>query len=671
MASPARAQRQMHRLQRLLQQGRRQQARHGLQRLLARHRRHPRANFELGLLSESEPDQALKYYTRSVHVDQRQADVWFRIGLIYEQRYAFLKATMAFGTALQIQGGTGSASLYLHMAQALTQIHFEQAALEFYLKTIEIDPDNPSAFFLLSQALLKLGDLDLSLDALMTLGKLYPSRLDLISLMMGNQLERQGEIDAARQCYAEAVSRRPHQWLWQLKRDVAYPLVPISRELIETAAAEIETALKRALARLQQLPPQMPQEQFLTLGMLHGNIAYTAYHHLPVLKQRQLLAEVIGRALPRPLAWQPQPSGGRIHLGILVVPKSISLSYTYAGAMARQLDPERFDVTVFCMSPDIIHDYTPDGRLHFSGRHIRRQLVSGDPFEAVQQMRAARLDALYLTEPGWDFHQFVCGLLRAAPIQFTSWMNPGSSGLPTMDYYLSSTWIEPEGAEAEYSESLEKWPVFPSWVPAMHLPRPAPRADFGLEEDWHLYGCLQNLLKFHPDFDEVIAGILRKDPKGQLLMVTPDARSRLASKLMKRFEARIPDVMDRIWVFPELDNVAFLQLLGLCDLALDPIYYGSGTTAYQALNAGLPLITLPGERMVGRISAGLSLSLGIADGIVGSLEEYIERAVELANDSARREDIRRRTMAVAPQLFEDPRSVACLSAFLMRVTKKN
>ncbi|MEZ0371155.1 MAG: glycosyltransferase, partial [Candidatus Sericytochromatia bacterium] len=86
----------------------------------------------------------------------------------------------------------------------------------------------------------------------------------------------------------------------------------------------------------------------------------------------------------------------------------------------------------------------------------------------------------------------------------------------------------------------------------------------------------------------------------------------------------------------------------------------------QAVAAGLPIVTLPGDRMIGRITAALCKRVGVEDGIVASGEEYIERAVTFANNPALRADIGQRLRAGIPLLYEDESAVACFAEFLER-----
>lgn len=658
---------QLRRIQRLQSQGRQAACEKALRRLLVSHPREPQALFALARLLESRQDPAaLSWYRRAVAVQPRHHDAWYRLGLLYEQRRQLAEALLAYGRCLRLQ--TAPVSLYLHLAGVLLQAGQMPHALELYLQALQREPDNPHILLLLAQLLQWMGDQETALDVLMTLGRLYPEHLALISFLMGYALEKQSQPEAARQCYDEALRRQPRQLIWQLKRDLVRALVPATTAGLRQDFLALEDALDRTLARLRHQPVTLPREQLFYLAMIHGSLAVGVYAHTPQLHLRLALAELVQRVALKPPAWQvPEPVlRSRLRLGILIAPRSLVLGYLCAVGMADRLDPAEFEVLLLSPSLEVAGLFQPEAPFRVTGPHLRWQLIPTDPYQAVGEIRALQLDALFLTEPGWDFDQYLLALFRVAPLQFTSWMSPGTTGLANMDVYLSSTLIEPPQAQDGYSESLVCWPTLPSWLPAISFPAPVPRSDFGLQDDWHVYACLQNILKFHPDFDSLLGEILRQDPLGQVVMVSAREHQPLVSQLMKRFEQRIPDVMDRIWVFPELSNLEFMQLLQCSDVALDPLYFGGGATTYQSLLCGLPLVSLPGEQMVGRVALGMAQQLDVCDGIVHSEAEYIARAVALAQDPAWRADIRQRTLTALPRLVEDAAAVACFAEFLHR-----
>lgn len=646
------------------------------QRLLIESPQQANAYYELGRIYELKDNfvDSLYHYNRCLWINPFQADAWYRKGLIYQKQGQFFRAAEAFGKYIKQRPDTASTNAYLHLAEAFSQLRFEEVAVQLYLKALEQDNTNIKTYFYLAQSLDKLGDIHTAVDCLMSLGKLYPEKLDLLSIMMGYLLEKKGEYTSAIACYDEALRRKPQQILWQLKRDLAYALVPENRAEIEASRRSIETTLERFILRLQEQPIRLRREEFFYLAMLHGNAVYTSYQHFPQRRLFSLLAQVIGSVMSKPERWQePLRSADRIldqrcHLGIMMASTSVALSYLYVGSMADLLDPESFRVSVFCESPDVVNLFTKGNKHFFKGKHVSYQIISQDIYEATRQMRNSDIDVLFFTEPGWDFRQYALAMFRVAPVQCTSWMTPGTTGLDTMDYFLSSSLLEGPEAQANYTEKLERWPVFPSWVPGFIFPEPVSRSEFGLDEDWHVYACLQNLLKFHPDFDFFVAEILRRDPKGHLVLLSSRGEH-LAELLTRRFERRIPDVMERIWIFPELPNDDFLRLMQVSDVFLDPIYYGGGTTSYQALACGLPIVTWPTERLVGRITASVCEHLGYTEGIATSKADYIQKAVKLGEDSQARERIREKLLMNFHQIYEDPKVVDCFTEFLLRVTK--
>ncbi len=134
---------------------------------------------------------------------------------------------------------------------------------------------------------------------------------------------------------------------------------------------------------------------------------------------------------------------------------------------------------------------------------------------------AARLDLLYHWEVGSDSFNYFLPWFRPAPLQYTSWAWPLTTGIPGMDFFLSSDLAEPEGAQDLYRETLLTMPgnMFTWAEPPTPPERPMTRADFGLADGEHLYLCAQNPRKIHPDFDPLAAGILERDPRARVLLI--------------------------------------------------------------------------------------------------------------------------------------------------------
>src|SRR5262249_51239908 len=147
-----------------------------------------------------------------------------------------------------------------------------------------------------------------------------------------------------------------------------------------------------------------------------------------------------------------------------------------------------------------------------------------------------------------------------------SWGHPVTTGLPTMDYFLSSVDLEPPGSESHFTEKLVRLPRLGVVYERPALP-PARkgREAFGLPPRAHLYGCPQTLFKFHPEFDALLGEILRRDPEG-LLVLIEGKYAHWNELLMGRFRRSMPDVIDRVRILQRQGRDDFLQLLAVCDV---------------------------------------------------------------------------------------------------------
>lgn len=638
--------------------------RQALKRILRLNKHQAQAWYELGLI-ESQSGQsrrAVRCWQRAVRLNPRFAAPYFQLGADYEQNQDFYRALMAYGAFLLRTPHEQSGEAYLRFARLLARMEHEDQAVSYYLKALELQPGNAQIYFLLAETLQESGDLDSALEAYMALGKLHPPLLGFVSLQMGYLLERHGAYDEALICYDQALKKSGGSLLWKLKRDLAYPYIMQSRAQIELYHQRIQKALSEFQQAISRQPLPFHERNHQYFSMIQSNIVHIAYHHLNPLPIRQQFAQIIPKLLPDiPLEdWQARPCPTRhIHLGLICAPKSINLAYAYSGALFNEMDPARYRITVFCNSSKISQMFNSHNPHSFTHPHAQYRVISSDIAEAARQIRAEQLDLLLFTEPNWDYFQYALASLRLARAQATSWMNPGTSGLPEMDYFFSSVLIERPGAEADYSEHLVRFQTLPSHLPVYQLPEgPVSRADYGLAEAQYLYTCPQSLLKFHPDFDELLGAILRRDPQGHLALIGRKGQQPLCDLLLRRFQQTLPDVMSRIWILPEMSPHEFFGLLRISDVVLDPLYYGGGTTTYQAMAYGIPIVTLPTERMMGRITAALYAKMGLLDTVARDAGEYVEKALYFAHHPDQRRQFRegidaRRILFADRQIVEE------------------
>ena len=117
------------------------------------------------------------------------------------------------------------------------------------------------------------------------------------------------------------------------------------------------------------------------------------------------------------------------------------------------------------------------------------------------------------------------------------------------------------------------------------------------------------------------------------------------------------------------ERSAFLGLLKKADVFLDTLGFSGFNTAMQAVECGLPVVTLEGRFMRGRLAAGIMRRMGLSDMVAGSQEEYIKLVVRLAKDEGYNKFIRQRIEAGRFEIFDDIAPVQAMEDFICSVVK--
>ncbi|MDY7024163.1 MAG: hypothetical protein SWJ54_22910, partial [Cyanobacteriota bacterium] len=294
--------------------------------------------------------------------------------------------------------------------------------------------------------------------------------------------------------------------------------------------------------------------------------------------------------------------------------------------------------------------------------------IPGSIPAVAQQILADKLHILVYPEIGMDAPTMQLAALRLAPVQCTAWGHPVTTGLPTIDYFLSSQLMEAENAESHYSETLVRLPNIGVAYPK---PKDIPtltksRSDFNLPEDAVVYFCCQAPFKYLPQYDYILAEIARQVPNSKFLFLRGTL---LISRLERTFVA-VGLNHEKYCIhlsIPERSDYLMLNLLS--DVFLDTFTWSGGNTSLEAIACNLPIVTCPGEFMRGRHADSFLKMLGVTDTIAQNEAEYIDIAVKLGLDLTWRENISQRMSQRHDNLFEDQVCVKALEEFYQNVVR--
>ena len=244
-----------------------------------------------------------------------------------------------------------------------------------------------------------------------------------------------------------------------------------------------------------------------------------------------------------------------------------------------------------------------------------------------------------------------------APVQVGFLGYPGTSGGGFLDYVIADDVVIPPGAEADWSEQVVRLPH--AFLPTDDRRRIATdgitRARFGLPEQGFVFCCFNNTHKILPGVFDAWMRILAAVP-GSVLWLreenAPATRSLLAAAAARGIDPA------RLVMAPRVDDMAdHLGRHALADLFLDTLPYNAHTTAADALQAGLPVLTQAGRAFAGRVAASLLTTLGLPGLITDSAATQEATAIALARDPDRLAAIRAHLAAALASmpLFDTPR----------------
>lgn len=318
------------------------------------------------------------------------------------------------------------------------------------------------------------------------------------------------------------------------------------------------------------------------------------------------------------------------------------------GGVMERLDRRQFEVVGL-----VSHEILP-----FCRKQVRTDDVvwAGFPYHlerAFQVFREAECDVIMHWHAGTDVMNYFLPFLPLAPVQCIGFGTHGTTGIATIDYFISSSLFERgEDAERDYTEKLIQFEGPTAWQRRPQMPVPAERHAFNLPERGPLYFCPQRHAKFHPDFDRILRDILARDGRGHIVMLESRGR-RSGEALRSRMSRQIGTTLGkRLCFIPSQRPPDYYRLLSLMDAVLDTPAYSASLTGYDALGLGVPVVTLPGEQMVQRYAYGLYTQVGVSEMIVSSPSEYVDLAVQLGNHSDFQRSVRRKILNRCECLFE-------------------
>jgi predicted O-linked N-acetylglucosamine transferase (SPINDLY family) len=610
-------------------------------------------------------DQAVTGYEQALAIDPKLGIAHYNLAAIRRQQGRIEEAVAHYRQAVALMPNFAEA--HNNLGGALNELGEPEQAAPHCARALALRPNFAGAYNNLANALRELGRLDEALPyyerALAIDPQFVPAHYN-----RGVALRSKGRFADARASFSRALAHRAD--FLPAKFALCMAQLPILyADQSEVTQARVE--YRRHLVALSEAVEQSKSP---------GDLAEVVGAHQPFYLAYQgngdrdlqavygsLVCRIMAARFPAAALPGPPKADEPVRVGIVsgFFRHHSNWKVPIQGWLT-QLDPQKF--RIFGYHTGAQRDAETDAAAALCERFLH------GPLSLDRWRRSILGDAphiLIYPELGMDPMCVRLAAQRLATVQCASWGHPETSGLPTIDYFLSSELMEPPDAKQHYTERLIRLPNLSIYYePAGTEPTPIERTELGLRSAATVYWCSQSLFKYLPQFDSIFPRIARAVGNCQFTFIefpgAADVTELFRRRLEQAFAAFGLHAAEHCVFLPRLDPARFVAAMGCCDIFLDSVVWSGCNSTLESLGRALPIVTMPGPLMRGRHSAAILMRMGIIDTIAETVDEYVSLAVRLAEDLPLRNELKARVAASKAVVYRDRACIAALEEFLDR-----
>lgn len=616
---------------------------------------------------------AIAYYQKAIVLQPDLLEAHYRLGDVFQGQGQLDLALKYYRQAISIS--PDYAAVHNNIGNVLKQKCQFQQAIEAFQQALKFEPDLDVAHNNLGNAFLELNQLEAAIDSYQQALKLNPNE-PRYHYNLGNALKTQGKLEAAIDSYQQTLKLKSD--ITQAKFGILTSQLPIiytSIDEIKFKRNNYQQYLQGLAREYQEYHPKERAKAADAVGSFQP--FYLTYQGLNDRELQQIYGDMICQIMASFYPQWIQP----ISPPIVEVKEKIRVGFVSGffrnhsnwkiplKGWVENLDRSEFELFGY----------------HTNSRQDAETIAAAKAFDKFTQgpllqeqwcelIRQDQLHILIFPEFGMDPTTVRLGCLRLAPIQMTSWGHPETSGLPTIDYYLSSELMEPENAQECYTEKLIKLPNLSIYYTPLQIQiETRSKQDIGIAEDEIMFWCCQSLYKYLPQYDDVFPRIAKNLSNAKFVFINHISEritEIFCQRLRRTFAEFGLNYQDHcIFLSPMKVNV-FAGTAAIADVFLDSIGWSGCNSTLESVAHNVPIVTLPGELMRGRHSLAILRMMGIEETIAATKEEYVQIAVRLGKDAVYRQHISQKVADNQHKLYGDLKPVRALEDFFLQLVNK-
>jgi predicted O-linked N-acetylglucosamine transferase (SPINDLY family) len=592
------------------------------------------SNLGVALNDQGELDAAVACHRRALELKPELAWLHTNLGVALNNQGKLDESVACYHRALELKPGFAGA--HNNLGNALKDQGKLDDAVASYRRALELAPDYAEAHSNLGVALNDQGRLGEAVGCYHRALELKPDYAEAHN-NLGHALRDQGKSEEAIRCHRRAL---------ELKPGFAEAYSNLGNALKDQGKLDEAAACYR---RALELKPDS--------AGVHSNLLYLRIF-CPGDDAQAIFEEHRrwNRQHADPLARFIQPHSNdrsfhrRLRVGYVSPDFRKHAESFFTAPLLSAHDHQNFEI--FCYA-----DVTCPDRITARLRSCADvwQNISGLTDERVAQLvRQDKIDILVDLTMHMARNRLLVFARKPAPVQVCWLAYQGTTGLSTIDYRLTDSYIDPPGLHDHYysEESVRLADAFWCYDPLANEPgiTDLPAWDSG----YITFGCLNNFCKVNSLVLRQWAQVLKAVDRSQLVLLAAEGSHRQETLDVLELEDVKPD---RVTFVAKLPRAQYLELYHRIDIGLDTFPYTGQTTSLDAFWLGVPVITLVGQTAVARAGLSLLINLGLPELIAETPEQFVSIAVELTNDLPRLRNLRKtlRDRLQASPLMDAPR----------------
>ncbi|WP_269606557.1 tetratricopeptide repeat protein [Prochlorococcus marinus] len=587
---------------------------------------------DLGNLQEAELS-----FLNAIKIKPNYAEAHSNLGNIFKDLGKLQEAKFSFLNAIKIKSDYAEA--HSNLGNILRDLKKLQEAELSYRTAIKIKPNYAEAHYNLGNVLNDLGNLQEAELSYRKAIKIKPNYAEVHS-NLGNVLRDLEKLQEAELSYRKAIKIKPsyakaHFNLGNLQVDLGNFRDAINQY---EKALKLNNQLSLAKAALIETKSNIcdwSNQDILAIWLKNLGIEGSSvspsgllYYEDNPLRNLKRSKKYYKEKYDRPTKKIIHTKKNIIHIGYFSADFRNHPVMQLIAPLLELHDKSRFKIYLysFVKKED---EYTERAR---NSGCIFRDISKLNNIQAVELARGDNIDIAVDLMGYTKKNRMSIFSYRVAPIQINYLGYPSSIGSNIIDYIIADKIVIPDNYEKFYAEKILRMPnCYICNDDKIKINKELiSRKDFNLPEKGFIFTCFNNSIKITPKEFDIWMRLLIKI-KGSVLWLKQT--NKLATdNLYREVEKRNVDPKRLIFANPVKFNL-HLARHSLGDLGLDTFNFNGHKTTFDALSAGLPVLTKIGENFTARVSSSLLNSIGLPELITYNENEYEETALRLANNS--------------------------------------